>query len=353
MSSIKGTINSFRPVSSIDSNSIFNERNNGSTNFRNLLKEAIKMKASDMHVERNMSGGYVRARVDGSLAVINERMAKEDIVETISSIKRISKMDESTVEVCQDGAFSLNINDTNYRFRVALSPTVHGEEVVIRIIYDEQTLNLEEMNYSEEFVSIAKRSITKSYGLIVVTGPTGSGKSTLLQAMISEVNSYDTKIISIENPVERIIPNVTQKSISQKLSWSDAIRSSLREDPDVIYVGEVRDRESAMLVIEAAKTGHLVVTTVHANDPIQAVDRFHTFGIEKSDLSSVLRLVTAQRLLKTKESRTDIPSRIPAISFNEYKNGSISYFSPTLDESLESFYQEGIIDEREKDKWQS
>ncbi len=269
------------------------------TNFwKNVFNEAKKAKASDIHLESLKSGLQIRFRVKGTLSMpLKPIEDPASATQIIDKFKEVANLDTSTKRVLQDTSFSLKLTDSTYR--VSLSPGFqHGECAVLRIIDNNDVPNLEKIEFTAKAKEDLKWALRQKQGLFLVTGPTGSGKSTTLQACIAGLNCQEKKIISIENPPERILAGVVHETITKDYSWTDAIKGAMRQDPDVILVGEVRDKESAKLAIEAAQTGHLVLTTLHTNNVPATVNRLLTLGIEKHLIADSLLLISAQRLLK-------------------------------------------------------
>ncbi len=269
------------------------------TNFwKRIFLEAQRLNASDIHIESLKSGLQVRLRVKGSLIspfeIIQDR---SEMVQFVDKFKEISGLDTSNKKVLQDSSFSLDLTTSTYR--VSLSPGFqYGECVVLRIINNDELPSLERMALPASAKDDMRWALSQKQGLFLVTGPTGSGKSTTLQACIAAMSYHDKKIISIENPPERILPGVVHECITSRFGWKEAIKGAMREDPDVILVGEIRDHESAKLAVEASQTGHLVLSTLHTNNVPATITRLLTLGIEKHLIADALLFISAQRLLK-------------------------------------------------------
>ncbi len=269
------------------------------TNFwKRIFLEAQRLNASDIHIESLKSGLQVRLRIKGSLIspfeIITDR---SEMVQFVDKFKEISGLDTSNKKVLQDSSFSLDLTSSTYR--VSLSPGFqYGECVVLRIINNDELPSLDKMILPTAAKDDMRWALGQKQGLFLVTGPTGSGKSTTLQACIAAMNYQDKKIISIENPPERILPGVVHECITGRFGWKEAIKGAMREDPDVILVGEIRDQESAKLAVEASQTGHLVLSTLHTNNVPSTVTRLLTLGIEKHLIADALLFISAQRLLK-------------------------------------------------------
>lgn len=267
--------------------------------WKNVFETSIESEASDIHVNSKKGSILVRARVNGVIREITEMKDPDpDFLGTLMvRLKKICGLDTSETKMCQDSSFELD--SLKVRFRAALAPSLYGESVVLRIIKSEEIPELENLGLSHEQRKALENVIEKKQGMICITGPTGSGKSTLLHASVMKMNRDEMNVISIEDPIERVLPGVVQQQITTKVGWADSIKSAMRQDPDVIYIGEVRDRESAQLALEAAQTGHLVLTTLHTNDVAGVVDRLLHFGIDKQLIAENLIFISAQRLAKT------------------------------------------------------
>lgn len=266
--------------------------------WRKVFNFAKENGASDIHVESLKDGLHVRFRIKGTLIEpLPSTIDKNEMVQLVDKFKEIACLDTSTRRILQDSAFSLR--RTNSTYRVSLSPGYqNGECAVVRIINNDDIPSLESIDLSIEAKKDILTALNQKQGLFLVTGPTGSGKSTTLQACISAMDTREKKVISIENPPERLLPGVVHEIITNDYTWSDAIKGAMRQDPDVILVGEIRDKESAKLAIEAAQTGHLVLSTLHTNNVPATVTRLMTLGIEKYLIADALLFVSAQRLLK-------------------------------------------------------
>ncbi len=265
-----------------------------------LLLDAVSQGASDIHIEPIEKGVRVRFRIDGILHEIAE-FPKKFHAPIISRIKIISDMDIAERRVPQDGRIKMIIRGNTYDFRVSTLPGVFGEKAVLRILgRGEISLSLESLGFSEENYKKYVKILKTPYGIILVTGPTGSGKSTTLYASLNMINSPDINIITVEDPVEYQLPGIHQVQVNPKagLTFASALRSILRQDPDVILVGEIRDEETARIAIQAALTGHLVLSTLHTNDAPSAVTRLIDMGIEPFLISSSLLGAVSQRLVR-------------------------------------------------------
>ncbi len=268
--------------------------------------DALKVGASDIHLETRPGGLAVRYRVDGVLIHIATIGGSELCEQVISRIKVMSELDIAERRVPQDGRFKLALKGRPIDFRVSVIPSVHGEDAVLRIL-DKQTLTdelkglrLDALGFDDEVVRRLRRLSQLPYGMMLVTGPTGSGKTTTLYAAISETNTGHDKIVTIEDPVEYQLPGVLQIPVNEKkgLTFARGLRSILRHDPDKIMVGEIRDPETAQIAIQSALTGHLVFTTVHANNVFDVLGRFTHMQVDAYAFVSALNGILAQRLVR-------------------------------------------------------
>jgi general secretion pathway protein E len=268
--------------------------------------DALRASASDIHLESTAVGMVIKYRVDGVLSTVGTVATPELAEQTISRIKVMSQLDISERRVPQDGRFRVSLQARLIDLRVSIIPSIHGEDAVLRIL-DKQSLSdqmqgltLTSLGFDEEMAILLRRLAAEPYGMMLVTGPTGSGKTTTLYAAISEVNTGTEKIVTIEDPVEYQLPGVLQIPVNEKkgLTFARGLRSILRHDPDKIMVGEIRDAETAQIAIQSALTGHLVFTTVHANNVFDVIGRFMHMGIDMYSLVSALNGVLAQRLLR-------------------------------------------------------
>lgn len=271
-----------------------------------IIFNAIQRRASDIHIETKDTEVLVKYRIDGVLQYAMEPIDKKHHAAIISRIKVMSELDIAEKRVPQDGRFKLKIKNKAIDFRVSIMPSVHGEDCVIRIL-DKESINdnfvdlrLTVLGFADVILRKLRKYISEPYGMVLVTGPTGSGKTTTLYAALSEIRSVEHKIITIEDPVEYQLPGVTQVPVNEKkgLTFARGLRSILRHDPDKIMVGEIRDPETAQIAIQSALTGHLVFTTVHANNVVDVLGRFLNMGIEPYNFVSALNCVLAQRLVR-------------------------------------------------------
>jgi general secretion pathway protein E len=270
------------------------------------LYDALKAGASDVHLESTGSGLTIKYRIDGVLTAAEQVPGAEVAEQVISRIKVMSELDIAERRVPQDGRFKARRDGRDIDFRVSVMPSVFGEDAVLRILdrralSDQVTgLTLDVLGFSQESKNTLRVLAAQPYGMMLVTGPTGSGKTTTLYALISETNEGDDKFITIEDPVEYQLPGVLQIPVNEQkgLSFARGLRSILRHDPDRIMVGEIRDPETAEIAVQSALTGHLVYTTVHANNAFDVLGRFMHMGVDPYNLCSALNAVLAQRLVR-------------------------------------------------------
>jgi len=270
------------------------------------LYDALKAGASDVHLESTAGGLTIKYRVDGVLTAAETMPGTELAEQVISRIKVMSELDIAERRVPQDGRFKARRDGRDIDFRVSVMPSVYGEDAVLRILdrralTDQlQGLTLDALGFESSMKQNLRQLSTEPYGMVLVTGPTGSGKTTTLYAVISEANKGLDKIITIEDPVEYQLPGVLQIPVNEQkgLSFARGLRSILRHDPDRIMVGEIRDPETAEIAVQSALTGHLVYTTVHANNAIDVLGRFQHMGVDAYNLVSALNGVLAQRLVR-------------------------------------------------------
>jgi type IV pilus assembly protein PilB len=267
---------------------------------------AIQRRASDIHIETQDDAVHVKYRIDGVLQPAMRPIAKQFHSSIVSRIKVMAELDIAEKRVPQDGRFKLRVPGKTIDFRVSIMPSVHGEDAVIRIL-DKQSiseqfseLRLDILGFPDSELKRFRKYIAEPYGMVLVTGPTGSGKTTTLYAALSEIKSPEDKIITIEDPVEYQLQGITQIPINEKkgLTFARGLRSILRHDPDKIMVGEIRDPETAQIAIQSALTGHLVFTTVHANNVVDVLGRFLNMGVEPYQFVAALNCVLAQRLVR-------------------------------------------------------
>jgi type IV pilus assembly protein PilB len=286
---------------------------------------AIQRRASDIHIETQDESVIVKYRIDGVLQPAMRPIAKQFHSSIISRIKVMAELDIAEKRVPQDGRFKLRMPGKTIDFRVSIMPSVHGEDAVIRILDKESIseqfteLRLDILGFPEAELKRFRKYIAEPYGMVLVTGPTGSGKTTTLYAALSEIKSVEDKIITIEDPVEYQLRGITQIPINEKkgLTFARGLRSILRHDPDKIMVGEIRDNETAQIAINSALTGHLVFTTVHANNVLDVLGRFLNMGVEAYQFVSALNCVLAQRLVRNICTHCKRPVKIGAAMLEE------------------------------------
>ncbi len=271
-----------------------------------VIFNAIQRRASDIHIETRDREVLVKYRIDGVLYQAMEPIDKRHHATIISRIKVMSELDIAEKRIPQDGRFKLRLKGRTIDFRVSIMPTVHGEDAVIRILDKEsanrefRNLSLDVLGFDEEAKRKLRKFIREPYGMVLVTGPTGSGKTTTLYACLSEIVSEEDKIVTIEDPVEYQLQGITQIPVNEKkgLTFARGLRSILRHDPDKIMVGEIRDAETAQIAVQSALTGHLVFTTVHANNVVDVLGRFLNMDVDLYNFVSALNCVLAQRLVR-------------------------------------------------------
>jgi type II secretory ATPase GspE/PulE/Tfp pilus assembly ATPase PilB-like protein len=271
-----------------------------------IIFTAVQKRASDVHIESREEGVIIKYRIDGVLGEAMEAIDKKFQLPIISRIKVMSDLDISERRIPQDGRFRLKIKDKTIDFRISIMPSIYGEDAVIRILDKEMItealteLRLDLLGFSDDVLGKFNRYIVQPYGMVLVTGPTGSGKTTTLYAALTEIKSPEDKIITIEDPVEYQVEGITQIPINEKkgLTFARGLRSILRHDPDKIMVGEIRDPETAQIAIQSALTGHLVFTTVHANNVFDVIGRFLHMQVDPYSFISALNCILAQRLVR-------------------------------------------------------
>src|SRR5881275_1736709 len=290
-----------------------------------IVFNAIQRRASDIHIETRDNEVVVKYRIDGVLYEALEPIDKRHHSTIISRIKVMSELDIAEKRVPQDGRFKLRITGRTIDFRVSIVPTAHGEDSVIRILDKEsmnsdfKSLRLDVLGFDEEMLLKFRKFIKEPYGMVLVTGPTGSGKTTTLYAALSEIQTSEDKIITIEDPVEYQLRGITQIPVNEKkgLTFARGLRAILRHDPDKIMVGEIRDQETAQIAIQSALTGHLVFTTVHANNVTDVIGRFINMGVEPYNFVSALNCIMAQRLVRIVCPNCKRPKKVTADELRE------------------------------------
>jgi general secretion pathway protein E len=274
--------------------------------INSTLYDALKVGASDIHLECSTAGLSIKYRIDGVMASIGGMQGLENADQAISRIKVMAQLDIAERRTPQDGRFKVIVQGRDVDFRVSIMPSTFGEDAVLRVLdrkalsEEVQGLSLHVLGFDEKIITQFRRLASEPYGMVLVTGPTGSGKTTSLYAAISEVNTGHDKIITIEDPVEYQLPGVLQIPVNEKkgLTFARGLRSILRHDPDKIMVGEIRDSETAQIAVQAALTGHLVFTTVHANNVLDVIGRFMHMGVDPYNFVSAMNGIMAQRLIR-------------------------------------------------------
>ncbi|HET7696768.1 MAG TPA: GspE/PulE family protein [Vicinamibacterales bacterium] len=307
---------------------------------------AIQRRASDIHIETQDDAVYVKYRIDGVLQSAMRPIDKRFHSTIISRVKVMAELDIAEKRIPQDGRFKLRVPGKTIDFRVSVMPSAHGEDAVIRILDKESIseqfheLRLDILGFPDMELKRFRKYIAEPYGMVLVTGPTGSGKTTTLYAALSEIKTIEDKIITIEDPVEYQLKGITQIPINEKkgLTFARGLRSILRHDPDKIMVGEIRDNETAQIAINSALTGHLVFTTVHANNVVDVLGRFLNMGVEPYQFVSALNCVLAQRLVRNICAHCKRPAKVTREYLME------SQLDPTLADSGLFFEGAGCIE---------
>ena len=271
--------------------------------LNSTLFDGLQARASDIHLESIDDGLVVKYRIDGVLQQMTQIQGRDFAEQTISRIKVLGGMDIGERRIPQDGRFKVSIQTRHVDFRVSVMPSIHGEDAVLRILdksSHKQTLRLETLGFDSHTMERIRHLVKIPHGMVLVTGPTGSGKSTTLYATLSELNSGEEKLITIEDPVEYQLPGVLQIPVNDKkgLTFAKGLRSILPHDPEIILVGEIRDAETAGIAVQAALTGHLVLSSVHANGVFSVLERFLYMDVEPASLLEALNGVIAQRLVR-------------------------------------------------------
>jgi general secretion pathway protein E len=293
-----------------------------------LFFQAIKKGASDIHIETLEKKGEVRLRIDGALKKHLD-IDKNVTGLVISRIKVISNLDISEKRIPQDGRTQVTISGRTLDIRVSVLPTYYGERVVMRLLMQSDTIpTLQDLGFTDELTEDLHKLLTHPHGMILVTGPTGSGKSTTLHACLQHIATPDKNIITVEDPVEYNADNVNQIQVNSKvgLTFAAGLRSILRQDPDIIMVGEIRDSETADIALRSALTGHLMLSTLHTNDATSAISRLIDMGIEDFLLTSTLLGVLAQRLTRRLCSECKVPTTLAPVVMSELELPDITYF---------------------------
>ena len=300
-----------------------------------VIFTALERRASDIHIEARDAEVAVKYRIDGVLQHAMQPISKEWHSAVLSRIKVLSELDIAERRVPQDGRFRVKYKGRFIDLRVSIMPASHGEDAVLRVLDKEtlsekfQSLSLDVVGFSQEEMQRFRRYIREPYGMVLVTGPTGSGKTTTLYAAINEIKTDEDKIITIEDPVEYQLRGITQIPVNEKkgLTFARGLRSILRHDPDKIMVGEIRDQETAQIAIQSALTGHLVFTTVHANNVTDVIGRFINMGVEPYNFVSALNCIMAQRLVRIICSNCKRPKKLSPDELKEsgFKPGDLDH----------------------------
>lgn len=298
-----------------------------------VLKQGVKDNASDIHFDPQETQLQIRYRIDGILQ--NVAIAPSFMIpEIVSRVKIMAELDISKTREPQDGRLSLNINNKAIDFRIATLPSVHGEKIVMRILDNSSAqLALTQLGFSERNLERFRKAAHKPYGVLLVTGPTGSGKSTTLYAALNEINSPEINIITVEDPVEYQLNGITQVPVHHTLTFERVLRTTLRSDPDVILIGEVRDKETADIAMRAGMTGHMVFSTLHTNDASSALTRLGEMGVESFITASTVEGIVSQRLVrklcnKCKEETTLNEEYLDSVGYETDPENPPTFYKP-------------------------
>jgi general secretion pathway protein E len=315
-----------------------------------IINKAITQRASDIHLHESVSGLSVQLRIDGALLRSEFLLDQPHASQLFSRIKVLAGLDIADRTKPQDGRFSVEIASRRVDIRASVLPTSSGEHAVLRIL-DQNTirtgnsvLSLRQLGLADRTIETLRRECAAAYGMVLVTGPTGSGKSTTVYAVLEETQNEDERVVSIEDPVEYKLPGAVQVSVNepQGLTFAKGLRAILRHDPDRIFVGEIRDNDTASIAVQAAMTGHIVYSTLHANSALLAVDRMLQLGVSKAELVSGLNAVVSQKLVRTVchscqgESRIRLTCLVCSGSgyFGRRALGEVVVFSPNLKQAI-------------------
>lgn len=254
---------------------------------------------TDLHIEQKKDKGILKIRIDGELEVVKE-FSKEEVASLVAKIKVKSKLELDKKRICQDGSFDMVLEEKEYSIRVSSLPTIFGEKITLRVLRNKAAYSLESLKFIPK--ETLELMLSANSGIILIGGPTGSGKTTTMFNMIKAIDTVGKNVITIEDPVEYVIHDANQVEVNEKanFTFSNILRSVLRQDPDIIIIGEIRDEETAKLALRAALTGHLVISTIHCNDSYGAVNRLLDMGIDKILIKDALIGVIYQRLLRKK-----------------------------------------------------
>lgn len=310
-----------------------------------ICLEAIRRNASDIHIQGTKSFVDVKLRIDGVLQSVR-KLEKTIFDSLVSRVKVMSGLNVMENRLCQDGRMSVQVNEKKLDFRVSIVPSVAGQDIVLRLFNDDdKELSLEELGFSEINLQKMYSALENPYGMILATGPTGSGKTTTLHALLKKMDKEHLKIVTIEDPVEKVIDGIEQIQVNDEidLTFENVLRHILRHDPDVIMVGEIRDRETAELAIRSALTGHLILSTIHTNDSVSAISRLKNLGIEPYLIAGTLKTVLAQRLVR-KTCTECLGKGCEICGFTGYKGRTAVSEIFNLDESICSMIEQGKLD---------
>ena len=277
-----------------------NNTNNIDIFLNDLIYYSLSKNVSDIHIETKENNIKIRVRIDGILKAFSE-LEKAFGIKIIAKIKLLSELDIGEKRIPQDGRFKGNFKEMKIDFRVSILPTLFGERCVIRILKNEiSSLKIENLGFSDENLENLKEILERKNGFLVFCGPTGSGKTTSLYTIVNYLSSTDRNIITIEDPIEYQLEKINQVQCKNEigLNFSTVLRSVLRQDPDIILIGEIRDKETAEIALLASLTGHLVITTIHTKNSISAIDRFINFGIDRFILANSISGIFSQRLVR-------------------------------------------------------
>ena len=314
-----------------------------------LINFSIQTRTSDIHIEKYINTVLFRFRVDGKLKTFFA--FPSELLKVLSSyVKLISNIDITQTRLPQDSRFSVFINNETYDFRVSTMPTIESESIVIRIL-DKKNINksIEDLGLSSNIYSILKKSLNLTQGLILVTGPTGAGKTTTLYSILQELNSSEKKIVTVEDPVEYKIDSISQIAVNNKigLSFEIILRNILRQDPDIIFIGEIRDKLSLDIALQASLTGHLVLASIHSNNSVETISRLMDLDADPFLISSSLKLILSQRLVLNYCKFCDAKGCVKC-NYTKYYDRSCIAEAMKIDEKISSmiFKKEDINDIR-------
>lgn len=310
-----------------------------------ICLEAIRRNASDIHIQGTKNFVDVKLRIDGVLQSVR-KLEKTIFDSLVSRVKVMAGLNVMENRLCQDGRMSVQVKEKKLDFRVSIVPSVAGQDIVLRLFNDEdKELSLEELGFSEKNLQKMYSALENPYGMILATGPTGSGKTTTLHALLKKMDKEHLKIVTIEDPVEKVIDGIEQIQVNDEINmtFENVLRHILRHDPDVIMVGEIRDRETAELAIRSALTGHLILSTIHTNDSVSAISRLRNLGIEPYLIAGTLKTVLAQRLVR-KICEECLGKGCEECSFTGYKGRTVVSEIFNLNETVCSLIEHGKHD---------